>query len=133
LTRQTFSDAQDSCQNHLKSIPGAKYSDLLTIWDDYEMAFAQTFLRDDQITNRDPDSEEIVGGFWMGLQYRYGKWSWVDNWPLLVSNWAPGHPDSDSWNEKRDCGRLNNIGQFYNDNCKEELPFACKDAVFSNI
>jgi len=26
----------------------------------------------------------------MGLRYVGEIWIWVDNWPLAVSNWAPG-------------------------------------------
>ena len=33
----------------------------MTVWDDYEMAFSQTFLRDDNVQDRDPDSEDIKG------------------------------------------------------------------------
>jgi len=62
----------------------------------------------------------------MGLEYKVGTWGWVDKWPLLVSNWAPGHPDSDSWTEQHDCGRMNNVGQFYNENCRKHLPYVCK-------
>jgi len=60
MNKKKFSDAQKSCQGELDNIPGALYSDLLTIWDDYEMAFAQTFLRDDQVPDRDPDSKDAV-------------------------------------------------------------------------
>lgn len=90
------------------------------------MAFARTFFRDDQIAGRDPDSEQIAGGYWMGLQYEHSSWSWVDHWPLTVSNWAPGHPNQDTWNKKHDCGRMTNNGQFYNDDCKRHLPYVCK-------
>lgn len=33
----------------------------MTVWDDYEMAFSQTFLRDDNVQDRDPESEDIKG------------------------------------------------------------------------
>jgi len=54
MTPEKFSDAQKNCQGQIENLPGAKYSDLFTIWDDYEMAFGHSFLRDDQITGRDP-------------------------------------------------------------------------------
>jgi len=75
------------------------------------------------------DSDEIKDGFWMGLVYK-GKWEWVDNWPLAVSNWAPGHPDQDTWSQHHDCARMNKYGHFYNDRCSKKLPYVCKDAVF---
>jgi len=42
-------------------------SDLLTLWDEYELEFGKTFLRDDQVPNRDPDN--LPDRYWMGLQY----------------------------------------------------------------
>lgn len=90
------------------------------------MAFAHSFFRDDQVTSRDPDSEEMKGGYWMGLQNKGGYWTWVDHWPLAVSNWAPGHPDQDTWKQHHDCGRMDIYGHFYNDNCNTHLPYVCK-------
>lgn len=55
MTPRSFHDARKECQDQTDNLPGAKYSDLFTVWDDYEMAFGHSFFRDDQITNRDPD------------------------------------------------------------------------------
>ena len=96
------------------------------------MAFAQSFLRDVQVTSRDPENDDIKHGFWMGLVKRYNKneygiWEWVDNWPLAVSNWAAGHPTQDSLVKYHDCAVMDNTGHFKDENCRtKHRPYICK-------
>ena len=62
---KTFMEANEICQN--QEVPGALMMNLLTLWDEYEMQFGRSFLRDDALPNRDPD--DLPDGFWIGLQY----------------------------------------------------------------
>ena len=64
---KSMAGANDFCKE--QNVPGAKVQNLLTIWDEYEMEFAKSFLRDDALPNRDPD--DLPNGFWIGLEYRY--------------------------------------------------------------
>jgi hypothetical protein len=58
----------------------------------------RSFFLDDQVLGQNENA--VDDGYWMGLQFKVpsSRWTWVDNWPVLVTNWAPGHPDK---NEKR--------------------------------
>ena len=123
MTPLKFDDANKAC---LGAIPdGALTGNLLTMWDEYEMLFGRTFLRDDVVPNRDPD--EFTKGFWIGLQYAGASWSrgwrWIDNWPLTRSNWASNHPDRHEYGY---CGAVNSKGQFQSDDCNEYKPYVCK-------
>ena len=59
----TFDDANNFCKEQAPS--GALTSNLLTLWDDYELLFGRSFLRDNQI-KRDPDN--VPEGLWLGLR-----------------------------------------------------------------
>ena len=58
-------EANEICQS--QQVAGALMMNLLTLWDEYEMQFGRSFLRDDALPNRDPD--DLPSGFWIGLQY----------------------------------------------------------------
>ena len=64
LEKKSYDDANAFCQD---SGPKGAYTSLLTLWDEYELEFGRTFLRDDQVASRDPMS--LSGGYWMGLEY----------------------------------------------------------------
>lgn len=63
---KTFDDANQYCRDQMPN--GALISNLLTLWDEYEMQFGRTFLRDDALPNREPD--DLPNGFWIGLKYK---------------------------------------------------------------
>lgn len=63
---KSFDRANEYCIDQMPN--GAVMANLLTLWDEYEMQFGRTFLRDDALPNRDPG--DLPNGFWIGLNYR---------------------------------------------------------------
>lgn len=119
---KTFDDASSYCMDQQPE--GALVTNLLTLWDDYEMQFGRTFLRDDSLPNRNPN--DLPKGLWIGLKYKDGnwpKWQWIDNWPLTRSNWAAEHPQINKFGP---CAFFNNNGQFESTQCYDSRPFVCK-------
>ena len=64
LENLTYSAASDFCQN--SGVENAR-TNLITLWDEYELELGRVFLRDDQLVNRDPT--DIPNGYWIGLEY----------------------------------------------------------------
>lgn len=72
----SFNDAQDNC----RSKSGANLVSVQTMYDEM---FITSYVKEKSA--------------WIGLQYdqiNY-EWSWLDNWPVWVSNWGEGEPGSD--------------------------------------
>jgi hypothetical protein len=63
--KRSFVDANQACKD--LSPLGALATNLISLWDEYEMYFGRTFLRDELLQNRDPD--DLEDGFWLGLSY----------------------------------------------------------------
>ena len=84
-----FDSANDQCSKDKPS--GANYATLITGWDEYEILFMSTFLRDDQLPNRSPS--DLPDGYWIGvknMENRYGSKSFqfVDGWPMTYTKYA---------------------------------------------
>ena len=100
---------------------------MLTGWDEYEVLFMESFLRDEQIPNFDP-SMGLPDGYWIGLQkkeWRKGKgpyWGWVDQWPLSYTRWGVMMPTD----MKGDCAFMHTNGGWANEDCGMTKPFVCK-------
>ena len=97
---------------------------MLTAWDEYEILFMETFLRDDQLPNRSPS--DLPDGYWIGVknEARRGKknkhWGFVDNWPLSNTRWAF------DTNKPGDCAFMTPEGRWDNTDCMTAKPFVCK-------
>ena len=119
---RSFDVATEKCQSEAPS--GAKVTTLLTLWDEYELQFGRTFLRDDQLPNRAP--EDIPTGYWMGLQYGSDRgeeqWTWSDGLPLTRSDWEGAHPDLSVGK----CAFMNNRGSYETSDCDTMRAFVCK-------
>ena len=77
MTPKSFANAQKACKGELDNLPGALYSDLFTIWDDYEMAFGHSFFRDDQITGEGSkiwQIFELILSIWAKIVYLNRFW-----------------------------------------------------------
>lgn len=63
---QDFESARDKCQR--ETIDDAVRTDIMTIWDDYELKLAISMFRSDNLPNREP--EDLSSGLWIGLEFR---------------------------------------------------------------
>ena len=99
---------------------------LITPWDEYEILFMESFLRDDQLANFDP-ANGLSDGFWIGVKYwewRKGqgkRWGSVDNWPLTYTRWNEQAPMDNG-----DCAFMAPAGGWMNEDCNLAKPFVCK-------
>ena len=122
--KMTYSEASQFCAGN--GPDNAVNSDLLTMWDEYELELGKVFLRDDQLPNRDPD--DIPDGYWMGLEYgsdrgaEFEQWKWIDGWPVTRSNWVGQHPDINIGR----CAFINKLGNFETSSCSQPRGFVCK-------
>lgn len=57
------------------------------------------------------------------------QWRWIDQWPLLTSNWAGNQPNITTGL----CVAINQEGQFYSVPCSEQRPFACKAEFYDYV
>ncbi|CAL4064253.1 unnamed protein product [Meganyctiphanes norvegica] len=72
-----------------------------------------------------------LSSVWLGLnslQDSSGgnhQFSWSDGWPMLLSNWGPGQPNT-SLSDHR-CAHINtHDGLWYTGKCAGEMPYICK-------
>ena len=118
----SFDLANQQCGNDKPS--GANYATLITAWDEYEILFMESFLRDDQLPNRSPS--DLPDGYWIGVKNEVKRgdkrWSFVDNWPMTYTKWA----GSDTLSKAGDCGYMAQTGKWDNTNCDSLKPFVCK-------
>ena len=121
--KKAYFGASDFCQ---RNGPDNARTDLLTLWDGYEMELGRVFLRDDKLPNRDP--QDIPDGYWLGLEYGmergndYKTWNWIDGWPIMHSNWMDHHPDISIGQ----CSFININGHFETSECNQARSFVCK-------
>ena len=127
----SFDDANEKCSS-LKP-DGAAYATLITAWDEYETLFMESFLRDDQLTNRSPS--DLLDGYWIGVKNRidrYGNkgWGFVDNWPMTNTRWGGLE---NALNDQGDCGFMTSNGFWDNTDCNQQKPFVCKAEFYEAL
>merc|ERR1712110_1297439 len=116
-TAKTFEEANKQCESDKPR--DALGSTLLTGWDEYEVLFMESFLRDEQIPNFDPNLG-LPDGYWIGLQnkeWRKGsgkRWGWVDRWPLSYTRRTEQMPSD----MRGDCGFMHTNGKWANEDCQ---------------